>query len=150
MAGNGRIYMRGEIFFVAYSDHGREFRESTRSRNVEDAKRLLEQRLAACRPLAATGGAGVPFDDLCQRYLDEYRIRQFRTPDTAGGACEKPARLLRGHGRRDDHHRASPAVPGQPAPGPRRCRDRQPGDGRVEADVSLGAGCVEKHSRRTD
>jgi integrase len=85
MAGSGRIYTRGDIFFIAYSDHGREFRESTRSRNVEDAKRLLEQRLAACRPHAPTGSPGVPFDDLCQRYLDEYRIRQFRTPDTAGG-----------------------------------------------------------------
>jgi len=85
MAGNGRIYKRGEIFFIAYSDHGREFRESTRSRNVEDAKRLLEQRLAACRPIVGALPAGVPFDDLTQRYLDEYRIRQFRTPDTAGG-----------------------------------------------------------------
>src|SRR5688572_29284835 len=85
MAGSGRIYRRGDIFFIAYSDHGREFRESTRSRNVEDAKRLLEQRLAACRPHAPRGSPGVPFDDLCQRYLDEYRIRQFRTPDTAGG-----------------------------------------------------------------
>ena len=66
MAGNGRIYKRGEIFFIAYSDHGREFRESTRSRNVEDAKRLLEQRLAACRPPTAVV-AGVPFDDLTQR-----------------------------------------------------------------------------------
>src|SRR5688572_22505973 len=84
MAGSGRIYKRGEIFFIAYSDHGREFRESTRSRNVEDAKRLLEQRLAACRP-PETLRNGVPFDDLCRRYLDEYRIRQFRTPDTAGG-----------------------------------------------------------------
>jgi integrase len=85
MAGNGRIYKRGEIFFIAYSDRGREFRESTRSHNVEDAKRLLEQRLAACRPTIGAVPAGVPFDDLTQRYLDEYQIRQFRTPDTAGG-----------------------------------------------------------------
>src|SRR5687768_8357282 len=85
MAGHGRIYKRGEIFFIAYSDQGREFRESTRSREIEDAKRLLAERLEACRPRSTASGSGVPFDDLCQRYLDEYRIREFRTPDTAGG-----------------------------------------------------------------
>ena len=68
MAGNGRIYKRGDMFFIAYSDHGRELRESTRSRNVEDAKRLLEQRLAACRPWAVTATtSGVSFDELSRR-----------------------------------------------------------------------------------
>jgi integrase len=86
MAGQGRIYQRKGIFFVAYSDRGREYRESTRSRDIEDAKRLLTERLALCAPPPVSNPLGrVPFDDLCRLYLDEYRVRQFRTPDTAGG-----------------------------------------------------------------
>ena len=39
MAGSGRIYQRSGIYFIAYSHGGREFRESSRSRNLEDAQR---------------------------------------------------------------------------------------------------------------
>ena len=85
MAGQGRIYRRGQMFFIAYSDRGREFRESTRSRDIEDAKRLLAERLAACQPARAVAVVGVAFVTLCELCLDEYRLRQFRTPDTAGG-----------------------------------------------------------------
>ena len=85
MAGQGRIYRRGQMFFIAYSDRGREFRESTRSRDIEDAKRLLAERLAACQPARPMVMVGVAFVTLCELYLDEYRLRQFRTPDTAGG-----------------------------------------------------------------
>lgn len=88
MAGQGRIYKRGEIYFIAYSARGREFRESTRSRQVEDAQRLLAERLAACAPAPAAVGPGVPFEELCRLYLDEYRLRQYRTADTAGGRAK--------------------------------------------------------------
>jgi hypothetical protein len=40
MAGSGRIYQRAEIYFIAYSHGGREFRESSRSRHLEEAQRL--------------------------------------------------------------------------------------------------------------
>ena len=85
MAGMGRIYKRGDIYFIAYSHQGREYRESTRSREIADAQRLLDERLALCRPALAGNIPGVPFEALCILYLDEYRLRQFRTPDTAGG-----------------------------------------------------------------
>jgi hypothetical protein len=45
MRGDGRIYQRGAVFFTAYSINGREFRESTRSREWGDAPALLERRL---------------------------------------------------------------------------------------------------------
>jgi hypothetical protein len=45
MAGSGRIYQRGRIYFIAYSHGGQEFRESVRSEDIEDAKRLLATRL---------------------------------------------------------------------------------------------------------
>jgi integrase len=85
MAGHGRIYKRGDIFFIAYSDRGREYRESTRSRDIEDAKRLLAERLPIAISPPAASGPGVPFVDLCDLYLEEYRVREYRTPDTAGG-----------------------------------------------------------------
>ena len=49
MAGSGRIYERAGIYFIAYSHGGHEFRESTRSRNIEDAKRLLASRIVTIR-----------------------------------------------------------------------------------------------------
>src|SRR5687767_6897950 len=48
MAGHGRIYQRGQVYFIAYSVGGREFRESARSPKWEDAKARLEQRLHEC------------------------------------------------------------------------------------------------------
>jgi integrase len=84
MAETGRIYQRGAIYFIAYTHGTHEFRESTRSRNLEQAKRLLERRLAECGPEGPVGER-VPFDDLCRLYLEEYQVRQFRSPDTAGG-----------------------------------------------------------------
>ncbi|MGE3843379.1 MAG: tyrosine-type recombinase/integrase [Vicinamibacterales bacterium] len=83
MAGAGRIYLRGTTYFIAYSHGGHEFRESTRSDDLEVAKARLAARLAACG--SPVSGPRVPFEDLCQLYLEEYDLRQFRTPDTAGG-----------------------------------------------------------------
>ena len=41
MAGTGRIYRRGAIYYIAYRWDGREYRESARSSEVADAERLL-------------------------------------------------------------------------------------------------------------
>ena len=41
MAGTGRIYRRGTIYYIAYRWDGREYRESARSSEVADAERLL-------------------------------------------------------------------------------------------------------------
>jgi integrase len=86
MAETGRIYKRGAIYFVAYTHAGHEFRESTHSRDIVDAKRWLEKRLEECGPsVPAEPGGGVPFEVLVRLYLEEYEVRQFRTSDTAGG-----------------------------------------------------------------
>lgn len=84
MAGMGRIYERAGIYFIAYSIGGREFRESTRSRDIEDAQRLLDSRLAVVppRPAPASGPAAT-FEHLVTLYLEEYDVRQFRGPKTA-------------------------------------------------------------------
>ncbi len=92
MAGTGRIYQRGAIYFVAYSHGGHEFRESSRSTNIEDAKRLLARRVGVPAPTAAPDTpampvapvpSGVTFEELAALYLEEYQVRQFRGPKTA-------------------------------------------------------------------
>ena len=45
MKGNGRIFKRGEIWWVAYYHEGREYRESSKSRERKEAVRLLRQRV---------------------------------------------------------------------------------------------------------
>ena len=45
MRGNGRVFQRGTIWWIAYYDNGREHRESSGSRERKDAVRMLRQRL---------------------------------------------------------------------------------------------------------
>lgn len=92
MAETGRIYQRGAIYFIAYTHGGHEFRESARSRDIEQAKRLLEMRLAECGP-EGPAGARVPFDDLCRLYLEEYEIHPLARYGRRPG--EKPPRIFR-------------------------------------------------------
>ena len=49
MAGTGRIYRRGLIYYIAYRWDGREYRESARSSDRAVAERLLATRLAERR-----------------------------------------------------------------------------------------------------
>ena len=45
MRGNGRVFRRGKVWWIAYYHNGREHRESSKSRERKDAVRLLRQRL---------------------------------------------------------------------------------------------------------
>ena len=45
MKGNGRVFKRGQLWWVAYYDSGREQRESSGSRERKEAVKLLRQRL---------------------------------------------------------------------------------------------------------
>ena len=83
MAHTGRIYQRGDIYYVAYRWDGREYRESARSSDRAVAERLLAQRV---RERAGRGPTGaVTFDTLATWYLDDYTLRGLRTLDTAHG-----------------------------------------------------------------
>jgi hypothetical protein len=46
MRGDGRIFRRGRIWWIAYSRNGREYRESSRSTEERVARRLLGKRLS--------------------------------------------------------------------------------------------------------
>lgn len=45
MKGNGRVFKRGQVWWIAYYEDGRERRESSGSRERKEAVRLLRQRL---------------------------------------------------------------------------------------------------------
>jgi len=45
MRGNGRIFQRGKIFWIAYYLRGKEFRESTQSADPKAAEKILKARL---------------------------------------------------------------------------------------------------------
>jgi hypothetical protein len=98
MQGDGRIYQRGAIDFIAYSIGGREYRESTRSRVWADAQRLLEQRLQEREAAARQAGDAprVTFDTLAAGYLEEYAIRELRTLNTARGQIANLTRVFGG------------------------------------------------------
>ena len=81
MTHSGRIYQRGDIYYVAYRWDGREYRESARSADREVAERLLARRLRERADRCPTGE--VTFDTLAAWYLDDYLLRRLRTLDTA-------------------------------------------------------------------
>ena len=45
MRGDGRVFQRGQVWWVAYYQDGREHRESSKSRERKEAVRILRQRL---------------------------------------------------------------------------------------------------------
>ena len=83
MAGRGRIYRRGIIYYIAYRWDGREYRESARSSERRDAARLLATRLAERQ--GPSRSRALTFDDLAAWYLDDYAVRRLLTLNTARG-----------------------------------------------------------------
>ena len=83
MAGPGRIYRRGLIYYIAYRWDGREYRESARSAHVAAAERLLATRLAERQGHARS--RALTFDALAAWYLNDYAVRRLRTLNTARG-----------------------------------------------------------------
>src|SRR5258708_3698323 len=71
----GMLYRRGRIWWIKYYRNGKPFRESSKSKNVWDARRRLRKREAEI----ATGNfigpetQRVRFEELAQDFLNEYR-----------------------------------------------------------------------------
>ena len=104
MAGMGRIYRRGHIYYIAYRWDGREYRESARSSQRGVAERLLATRLRERR--GSPPPAVLTFDALAAGYLDDYGVRRLRTLDTARGRVanlrvDEPVRATKSLGMRD-------------------------------------------------
>lgn len=87
MRGMGRIFNRGEVFWIAYSHRGREYRESARSAREADARRLLKKRLGEIGrgKLVGPQEERVTFEDVAADYLRDYELRGLRSLKTAEG-----------------------------------------------------------------
>ncbi len=92
MRGNGRVFQRGQVWWIAYYDNGRERRESSKSRQRKAAVRLLRQRLGEM----ATGGAHSPLSQRAETGtvtmqdlfdLVEHSHRLNRRTSSANGRC---------------------------------------------------------------
>lgn len=84
MRGMGRVYRRGEIYWVQFSRDGRVFRESTKSASIQFARFHLKRRLAqitmgSFSPLAEKLTVG----DLIQRVFQDYELHDRRSIDHA-------------------------------------------------------------------
>jgi integrase len=71
----GTIYRRGRIWWIKYYRNGKPFRETSRSGNVLDAKRLLRKREGEIGTGAFLGpnAERVHFEELAEDFLNDYR-----------------------------------------------------------------------------
>jgi len=85
MRGDGRIYKRGRVYWIAYYHHGREVRESAQTEDAKIARRKLRERMrtAGTADFIGPREERVRFDDLAELYLTDYRINGRRSIDDA-------------------------------------------------------------------
>ena len=78
--GEGSIYQRGLVWWVAYSHRGRVYRESSGSAKQGDATKLLRRRLSELASgTHAPHAEKVTFEDLAAIVADDYRVNQRRS-----------------------------------------------------------------------
>ena len=85
--GMGRIFQRGQTFWIAYYRHGKEHRESTHSVNENDATKLLKKRYGeiASRRFVGPQEERVMFEDLVKGIERDYTLRGLRSMRAAKG-----------------------------------------------------------------
>ena len=85
--GMGRIFQRGQTFWIAYYRHGKEHRESTHSVNENDATKLLKKRYGeiASRRFVGPQEERVMFEDLVKGIERDYELRGLRSTRAAKG-----------------------------------------------------------------
>src|ERR1700694_2226900 len=85
--GMGRIFRRGQTFWIAYYRHGREHRESTESVNENDATKLLKKRFGGMpsRRFVGPQEERVVFEDLAKVIERDYTLRGLRSMRAAKG-----------------------------------------------------------------
>jgi integrase len=81
----GTIYKRGNVYWIKYYGNGRTYRESSRSRREDDAKRLLKKREGEIAEGKTPGVRfdRVKFDELADDFLSDYEINQKKSLDRA-------------------------------------------------------------------
>lgn len=80
--GAGSIFLRGPIYWIRYSHHGQEFRESSRSESESVARRFLKERLRETGRRGKFLGPAedrLKFGDLAEIIRNEYAINGRRS-----------------------------------------------------------------------
>jgi hypothetical protein len=82
MRGQGRLFQRGGVWWIAYYHRGREIRESAKTTSEHKAAKLLQKR----RQTTGTPGfidpraaERVTFTDIAEMYLTDYRVNEHRS-----------------------------------------------------------------------
>jgi integrase len=85
MRGLGRIFKRGDIWWISYHHRGKEYRESSRSQNEGQAKKLLKRRLGEMRrgKLIGPSEEKITFDMLAKDLLTDYCVNGRRSVESA-------------------------------------------------------------------
>lgn len=81
MRGMGRIFKRGDTFWIAYNHRGKEFRESSHSSNERVASKLLKKRIIESGRGRVIGPSEerVTFDGMAADLENYYRINRKRS-----------------------------------------------------------------------
>lgn len=80
MAGLGRVYRRGKVWWISYYFHGVEQRESSHSINDDDAVKLLKKRIGEIgRGRVMLNEERVTFSEMATNYLRDYEINKKRS-----------------------------------------------------------------------
>src|SRR5438309_3539435 len=87
LPGMGRIFRRGQTYWIAYYRHGKEYRESTHSTDESDATKLLKKRFGeiASRRFVGPQEERVMFEDLAKGIERDYKVRGLRSTRAAAG-----------------------------------------------------------------
>src|SRR5262249_29429534 len=74
--GDGRLFQRGGVWWIAYYHRGQEIRESAKTTSEHEARALLRERLRTAGTQEFLGPAAqrVTFEDLAALYLTDYRL----------------------------------------------------------------------------
>lgn len=85
LPGLGRIFRRGQVYWIAYYRYGTEHRESTHSANENDAVKLLKKRYGeiASRRFVGPQEERVMFEDLVRGIEQDYKVRGLRSARAA-------------------------------------------------------------------
>jgi len=87
LPGMGRIFRRGQTYWIAYYRYGKEHRESAHSVNENDATKLLKKRYGeiASRRFVGPQEERVMFEDLVKGIERDYKVRGLRSTRAAAG-----------------------------------------------------------------
>ena len=93
MRGEGRIFQRGTIWWIAYSRNGQEYRESADTTDERKAKKFLQRRLEEVKKPEFVGPAEkrLYIDDLANKIKSDY-IRHARRSWATVEHCLKPVK----------------------------------------------------------